>query len=91
MSCDSHVTSALCHVILRRTCDEDNFLPMLSYVLKRGNVTLYEWKHGKAPPTTLPLTLVTTQTAVKNADSADIDWGDNEIGALFLAYICYNL
>ncbi len=52
---------------------------MLSYVLKQGNVTVYEWRHGKAPPTTTPLTLVASQTPVQSAESANIDWGD-EIG-----------
>lgn len=28
---------------------EEEFLPMLSYVLKNGNVTVYQWKHGEAP------------------------------------------
>ncbi len=54
----------------------DNFLAMLSYVLKHGNVTVYEWKHGEAPPTTTPLTLMTAKTATTTAESADIDWGD---------------
>ena len=61
-----------------RSCDEDNFLPMLSYVLKHGNVTVYEWKHGKPPPTSS--TSVVNQSMVSvAAESADINWGE-EIG-----------
>jgi len=29
--------------------EESKFLPMLSYILKEGNVTWYQWKHGEPP------------------------------------------
>ena len=72
-----------CHVMIaQRSCDEDNFLPMLSYVLKHGNVTVYEWKHGNGPPETTTSMSAGSQSAAVIAESADIDWGD-EIGKLW--------
>ena len=46
------VGRGLCHMgagPIYRHADE-KFLPMLSYILKHGNVSVYEWKHGKPPP-----------------------------------------
>ncbi len=37
-------------VSLIRSPGDSEFLPMLSFVLKRGNVTVYEWKYGEPPP-----------------------------------------
>lgn len=34
---------------------EDQFLPMLSYVLKHGNVTVYQWRHDEAPESHTPV------------------------------------
>ncbi|XP_064397823.1 CDK5 regulatory subunit-associated protein 3-like [Halichondria panicea] len=62
--------------ITSKSCDEDNFLPMLSYVLKHGNVTVYEWKHGNGPPETTTSMSAGSQSAAVIAESADIDWGD---------------
>ncbi len=55
---------------------------MLSYVLKHGNVSVYEWKHGNGPPATTMS--ATTQSSAVTAESADIDWGD-DIGELYMA------
>jgi hypothetical protein len=48
---------------------EDQYLPVLSYILKHGNVTVYQWKHEEAP--------VPDQTE-RNGNEAEepgIDWG----------------
>jgi hypothetical protein len=31
------------------SCDVTSLLPMLTYLVKNGNVTYYEYLHGKAP------------------------------------------
>ncbi len=54
---------------------------MLSYVLKHGNVSVYEWKHGNGPPASTTSMSATTQSSAVTAESAVIDWGD-DIGEL---------
>lgn len=56
-----------------RSCDEDHFLPLLSYILKHGNVTVYKWKHGTEPEANIPTTKL---TEVSSNDTIDIDWGE---------------
>ena len=48
------------------------FLPMLSYILKNGNVTVYQWKHGQAPTLTGQNGTTETETETEGG----IDWGD---------------
>lgn len=53
------------------TVDEDQYLPMLSYVLKYGNVTVYQWRHGEPPA------LDQNQTPAENGNVTEelrIDW-----------------
>lgn len=50
---------------------EDEFLPMLSYVLKNGNVTVYQWEHGEPPVPDQNQTLVPSV----NGCEPNIDWG----------------
>ena len=46
-------TSVLLHTMHTLRGADETFLPMLSYILKHGNVTVYEWKHGNPPPEVL--------------------------------------
>ena len=32
-----------------RPVQTEQFLPMLQYIMKNGNVTVYQWKHGVEP------------------------------------------
>ena len=59
---------------LYRSCDEDNFLPLLSYILKHGNVTVYKWKNGTEPQTSMPTAIL---TELPSNDTIDIDWGES--------------
>lgn len=52
------------------------FLPMLSYVMKNGNVTIYQWKHGTEPEDRCQQSAFDPR-AVEEA-SEQIDWGELE-------------
>lgn len=78
-------TDSMCHLCttlqllvwsLFRSCDEDNFLPLLSYILKNGNVTVYKWKHGIEPQTSIPHSTPHSTTVQIANDTIDIDWGE---------------
>lgn len=47
--------------------NSEQFLSMLSYILKHGNVTVYEWEHGEPP--------VQDQNQNAVTEDASIDWG----------------
>lgn len=53
---------------------DDQFLPMLHYVIENGNVTVYQWKYGTEPQ-------VEIEPVVNEVNKTDtevtIDWGDD--------------
>ena len=51
---------------------------MLSYVLKNGNVTVYQWQHGEPPDQNQ------TETRVNGCelDESAIDWGEGPEGVV---------
>lgn len=53
------------------------FLPMLSYIMQKGNVTVYEWKHGVAPEPSKDC--AGQSTSEHEEDTVQIDWGDLEV------------
>ena len=59
-----------------RKIDEDNFLPMLMYVLTHGNVTVYEWKYNEPPPNQNGQKSETDHDNGMTSDNLEIDWGD---------------
>ncbi|KAL5508879.1 hypothetical protein EMCRGX_G004141 [Ephydatia muelleri] len=71
---------AFTRTIHNRRADE-KFLPMLSYILKHGNVTVYEWKHGNPPPEPQVQCVLPSSTNTANEGALEIDWGgDLEAG-----------
>lgn len=53
------------------------FLPLLKYVIQKGNTTFYEYKHGEAP-TRVDIVEVAKSTA-GNSNSSEIELVDDEI------------
>lgn len=51
--------------------NSEQFLSMLSYILKHGNVTVYEWEHGEPPVRDQNQNAVTGNVT----EDASIDWG----------------
>lgn len=57
-----------------RSVQLPQFLPMLSYIMQNGNVTVYQWKHGTVPEPTKNHELLSITEHVE--DMEQIDWGD---------------
>lgn len=55
----------------------DQFIPMLKYVIKKGNTTVYELRHGEAP-IKIDIVEVAKSTA-GNSNSSEIELVDDEI------------
>lgn len=58
---------------------DGTFLPMLSYILKHGNVTLYEWKHGNPPPEVKVQPAVAPPPSKADEAPLEIDWGGGDL------------
>uniref|UniRef100_A0A5S6QLN6 CDK5 regulatory subunit-associated protein 3 n=1 Tax=Trichuris muris TaxID=70415 RepID=A0A5S6QLN6_TRIMR len=53
-------------------------LKMFRFLTNHGNVTFYEWKHGRAPTTVVPpVSVITLQEAVDDTNDDTIDFGDD--------------
>jgi hypothetical protein len=57
-----------------RPVQQPQFLPMLHYLLQNGNVTVYQWKHGREPEVAGESSSGPEETEA--ASEADIDWGN---------------
>ena len=66
------------------TPNEEHFLPMLHFVLKNGNVTVYQWKHGEPCSLSEPKK-PEMDTSNMIVSELDIDWGVEENAAAVIS------
>ena len=56
-------------------CSESQVLSLLSFFIKNGNVTVYEWKNGIPPPvSTDPVSKMNFRATLKICKKFKLDW-----------------
>lgn len=51
----------------------DNLVPMLDYIIEKGNTTVYEWKNGCPPESLEIIEKVTNTEAISNSSETELD------------------